>query len=319
VHYVLTIESYGLTGLTTDHILPVLWGEGRNGKDTLLETLAHTLGKYVSPVQAEVLLSSGRNPNAATPHLYALRGKRLVWVSETNEGARLNAGQVKVLTGGGRIAARPLYGKPITFKPQHLLMLVTNHKPHADADDYALWKRLLLIPFTQAFVDDPQEAYEHPRDPHLKETLQAESPGILAWLLRGCLEWQRVGLNAPAAVLAATDEYQTDEDAVARFIAERCLVQAHAEVKGGDLYTAYKEWAKASGLSAMNNTAFGRRLGKRFHKRTRGGGYVIYQGIGLMATEQDAKQANDDPPLVVSKSETFDLAALLSTTRSKRV
>lgn len=76
-------------------------------------------------------------------------------------------------------------------------MLVTNHKPHANADDYALWKRLILIPFTQAFVDSPRAAHEHQRDAKLAETLRGEASGILAWLVRGCLEWQRDGLKPP--------------------------------------------------------------------------------------------------------------------------
>jgi putative DNA primase/helicase len=273
--------GYGITGLTSEHVLPVLWGEGRNGKDSLLETLAHTLGAFASPVQAEVLLTAGRNPNAATPHLYALRGKRLVWVSETNEGARLNAGQVKLLTGGGTIAARPLYGKPITFKPQHLLMLVTNHKPHANADDYALWKRLLLIPFTQAFVDDPQAENEHLRDPHLLEKLKAEAPGILSWLVRGCLEWQRQGLNPPQVVRLATEDYREGEDTIGQFITERCLVKPEAQVKAGELYTAYGAWSKDYGMTPMSGTAFGKRISKRFEKQK--GDHVIYRGIGLLA------------------------------------
>lgn len=282
IAFVQRLLGYAVTGLTSEHIFPVLWGEGRNGKDTLLETLKCVLGDYAVPVQSEVLLSSDRNPNAATPHLYALRGKRLCWVNESNEGARLNASQVKMLTGGGTIAARPLYGTPITFTPQYLLMLVTNHKPHANADDYALWKRVLLIPFTQAFVDSPCAANEHKRDAKLAETLRGEASGILAWLVRGCLDWQRVGLNPPACVMKATEQYRGEEDSIAEFIAARCVVVANAETKAGELYEAYLAWAKLIGEKlTMKGVTFGRRMGERFQKEKRGG-YVIYAGIGLL-------------------------------------
>lgn len=281
IAFVQRLCGYGITGETSEHIFPVLYGEGRNGKDTLLETLKAVLGDCAAPVQAEVLLASERNPNAATPHLYALRGKRLCWVNESNEGARLNTSQVKMLTGGGTIAARPLYGTPITFMPQYLLMLVTNHKPHANADDYALWKRLLLIPFTQAFVDSPRAAHEHQRDPKLTETLRGEASGILAWLVRGCLEWQRDGLNPPVSVTKATEQYRGEEDSIAEFISARCVVIPNAETKAGELYEAYLAWAKLVGEKlTMKGAMFGRRMSERFTKEKRGG-YVVYTGIGL--------------------------------------
>lgn len=280
IAFVQRLLGYGITGETSEHVFPVLWGEGRNGKDTLLESLAHVLGEYAAPVTQDVLLENKRDAGAATPHLWELRHRRIVWVSETNEGARLNAGQVKWLTGGGRIKARQLYGKLLEFVPRHLLLLVTNHKPHANADDYALWKRLLLIPFTQAFVDSPRAPHEHQRDAKLAETLRSEASGILAWLVRGCLEWQRVGLNPPACVTKATDDYQTEEDTLSEFIAARCLVNETAETKAAELYAAYRQWATDNGLAPMSGTAFGKRVGKKFEKQKRGG-FMVYVGIRL--------------------------------------
>ncbi len=110
-----------------------------------------------------------------------------------------------------------MYGKQYEFAPAHLLLLITNNKPHAPADDYALWQRLLLVPFTQKFVANPQGENEHPCDIHLKEKLETEAPGILAWLVRGYIEWKRDGLKPPTAVVAATEEYQRDEDTLADF------------------------------------------------------------------------------------------------------
>ena len=281
VSFTRRLFGYAITGLSVEHIFPVLWGEGRNGKDTLLESLAYVLGDdLATPVQSEVLLDMGRNPNAATPHLAAMRARRLCWVNETNEGAFLNAGQVKHLTGGGTIVARPLYGKPITFKPQYLLMLITNHKPHANADDFALWQRVLLIPFTQAFVENPHAGNERRRDAKLKATLRGEASGILAWLVRGCLEWQRDGLSAPPSVRAATAEYQDAEDTLGQFIGERCIVAPSVQVKAGELYEAYRTWCTGNGIAAMSGTAFGKRMTRRFEKRT--GHENIYIGLGLL-------------------------------------
>jgi putative DNA primase/helicase len=286
ISFVQRLLGYGLTGLSTEHIMAVLWGVGRNGKDTLLEALSFALGGLARPVGAEVLLSGGRSPHAATPYLYDMRFCRLAWVNETSEGVRLDAGQVKLITGGGSITARQLYGKPITYRPKHLLLLVTNHKPHAPADDYALWKRLLLIPFTQSFVDDPKADHEHQRDPHLGEKLRDEAPGILAWLVRGCLAWQQEGLSTPHTVSEATEKYREDEDIIGQFVGEGCELGDGVEVKASKLYATYREWADEYGLTPISVTAFGIRMSSRFEKVKRRDGNH-YRGIGIEESEDD--------------------------------
>lgn len=283
IGFVQRLYGSGISGLVTEHILPIAHGEGRNGKDTLYETFASVLGEYAAPVTTDILLEHKHNRDAPTPSIYALRHRRLVWASETNENARLNAGQVKWLTGGGTITARTLHAKPITFTPRYLLTLVTNHRPHASADDYALWKRILLIPFTEAFVEEPRQPNEHQRDPHLKEILKSEGPGILAWLVRGCLDWQADGLNPPPAVRLATQNYRDDEDTISQFIAERCILSPEASCRGGELHAAYMEWARIYNVAPLSATKFGVKMGSRFKKDTTT--HVIYYGIGLLSKQ----------------------------------
>lgn len=287
IAFVQRLLGYSLTGLSVEHVLPVLWGGGRNGKDTILETLAFVLGSLANSVSSDVLVNRRITANAATPHLYKLRFLRLAWVNETQEGARLNTEMVKNLTGGGRVVARPLYGDPITFTPGYLLMLVTNHRPRANADDFALWKRLLLIPFTQVFVDDPDlEEGQRQRDPHLSAKLRAEAPGILAWLVQGCMNWQRVGLNPPDTVRAATKAYHENEDVVGQFITDSCVIADNAEAPAQDLYDAYESWSKDLGLKPMSGISFGKRIAKRFEKvRRREGNF--YLGVGILADSED--------------------------------
>ena len=54
---------------------------------------------------------------------------------------------------------------------------------------------------------------------HLLAKLQIEAPGILGWLVRGCVEWQRIGLAEPDCVMAATDAYRSDSDTIGAWIA----------------------------------------------------------------------------------------------------
>jgi putative DNA primase/helicase len=218
-----------------------------------LARFGHTLGALSGAASNDVLISrKARTAGSPEPHLAALRGKRLVWASETAEGERLNAAQIKQLTGGGTITARQLYARvAVEFSPTHLLILMTNYRPHAPADDEAVWSRLSLIPFTRRFVDNPTKPHEFHADKHIGDKLKAESPGILAWLVRGCLEWQRVGgLNPPECVKAATGEYRADEDTVGQFVEERCQVGEKFGVGATELYQSYRRWCQDMGLSA---------------------------------------------------------------------
>jgi putative DNA primase/helicase len=113
---------------------------------------------------------------------------------------------MKELVGGDTLNARAPYGRRnIEFLPSHLLMLLTNNKPHVPANEYAAWQRIYLIPFKFSFVDEPKAPDELEADLELSEKLKAETPGILAWLVRGCPAWQQEGLSPPDSVKLATE------------------------------------------------------------------------------------------------------------------
>jgi putative DNA primase/helicase len=290
--FIQRLLGYSITGLTVEHIFPVLWGErGRNGKDTLLETLKAVLGDCADTVSTDVLLAQNSR-GSAQPHLIDLMGKRLVWASETSVNARLNEAQVKLVTGGGTIKARPLYGGMLQFAPTHLVLLITNHKPRANAEDDALWNRIVLLPFNLRFVAQPTEPDERQRDPHLRQKLTEERSGVLAWLVRGCMEWQRDGLNIPDEVRASTDSYREEEDMLGQFADECCTVHARAQVKASAFYKAYKEWAENAGMNPLNQTNFGNRMKKRFERKRTEAGF-FYIGIGLLSSDPDPLYPND--------------------------
>lgn len=277
--------GYGITGLSTEHKLPIFYGEeGRNGKDTLLETLSTVLGGGLASTGSQDLLIAGKSAavGSASPHLMDLQGARLKWVSETAEGASLNANQVKQLTGGGKIKARPLHGQMIEFAPTHLLLMLTNHKPRIPSGgDAALWARLLLIPFLMRFVENPSKPNERPRDPYLKVKLAEEASGILAWLVRGAMQYHQEGLNPPDSVLAATDTYQNEEDLFSQFIEQDCLIGPHYTIGSTSLYEAFRE----STGSFMSQTKFGRKMAQKGIDKVRANSGMIYQGIGLKISE----------------------------------
>lgn len=286
VSFIGRLFGYAITGKTTEAVLPILWGVGRNGKTVLLQAVADVLGPDLAgPIESETLLQGRftRPPGGPSSDILYLRGRRVTWTSETNENRRINSAKVKMLTGGDMITGRAPYApRQITFPATHKLFLLTNHRPRADAQDEALWRRVLLIPFNQVFVKDPNPAKpnEHPADLELAEKLRAEGPGILAWLVQGCLEWQRSGLNPPESIMAATQEYQDSEDSLKIFRAERCNEGPHDQVRAGLLYNAYKQWSEGNGERPVTATKFGKYIGEHFDSVKDKGG-KLYLGIGL--------------------------------------
>ena len=183
---------------------------------------------------------------------------------------------MKQLTGGDRIKARFMRQDFFEFEPSHTIALAANYRPVVKGTDIAIWRRIHLIPFDVTF---PPERQDH----ELPDKLRTELPGILNWLVQGCLEWQRVGLQPPAEVRAATEGYRDSMDVLGGFIAEHCVLEDGAEVEAKDLYEKYKGWAEVSGERRFPQKQFGRQLQERGfetrkHSRTR---RAIYLGIRI--------------------------------------
>ncbi len=195
--------GYALTGMTSEHAFVFLWGPGGNGKSVLLGTVAAMLGDYATTAMADVftVTRSEQHPT----HLATLRGARLVVVTETEEGRPWAEARIRSLTGGDRISARVMRGDPFEFVPAFKLWIAGNHRPALRNPDPAMKRRLNLVPLT--FV--PPKPDTRPM-----EALRSELPGILAWAIRGCMAWQKGGLNPPNVVQQASDEYFAEQDII---------------------------------------------------------------------------------------------------------
>jgi len=274
-----------LPGTVIERVLPIFDGPGgQNGKGTELETIKFTLGPLAGPIPSELLLKQSKlkDPDAPSASVMALRGKRIVWASETERGKAFNTQKAKWLTGGDTLVGRDPFGKrQVTFVPSHSIFLLTNDKPRVPASDHAFWERAFLIKFPFTFKENPTGKYERKRDAHLLEKLKAEASGILAWLVRGCLEWQQQGLNPPESVREHTGKYRKDEDQIARFIEDKCVTGQGREVKSSVLSNAYRVWCEENGETPVKGREFTDEIGKQFdsyHKNT--GNYYIGLALG---------------------------------------
>jgi hypothetical protein len=110
-----------------EKLLFVLYGEGNNGKTTLLEVIRDALGdkEYAGQVQVDSLMirpKEALSSNAVNTDLADLQGCRFVSSSEVEQGQRLSLSRVKYLTGLGQIKARRLRENMITFRPTYKLV-----------------------------------------------------------------------------------------------------------------------------------------------------------------------------------------------------
>ena len=279
--YLQRMAGYALTGSTQEHALFFLYGTGANGKSVFVNTLATILGDYAAnaPMDTFMETRTDRHPT----DMAGLRGARFVAAIETEQGRRWAESKVKSLTGGDKISARFMRQDFFEFWPQFKLFVAGNHKPAIRNIDEAMKRRLHLIPFT---ITVPPER----RDKHLQQKLLAERDGILAWALEGCLAWQRLGrLDPPPQVVAATEEYFEAEDALGRWLEERCVREANAKSLTAELFTDWKQWAEAAGEFVGSQRRFSDLLITRGVEKWRNAaGIRGFRGVGLKHPMQPA-------------------------------
>lgn len=271
--------GYALTGSVQEHALLFFYGTGANGKSVLLKTISDILGDYHQQAPIETFTASIHQRHET--ELAALRGARLVTAVETEEGRRWAEARIKTLTGGDKISARFMRQDYFQFDPQFKLVIAGNHKPGLRTVDEAIRRRFHLVPF--AVTIPPAE-----RDPDLTTKLQSEWPGILKWMIEGCLEWQRQGLSPPAVVRDATSAYLDAEDALAAWMGEKCDRDPNAEERSQALFSSWKTWAERSGEYFGNSKTFRNKLETCgvLHKLDRRG-RAVYVGLRLRS-ESDA-------------------------------
>jgi len=252
--------GYCLTGYVHEHVVVFLFGTGRNGKTTFVNTVTGIFGDYAIPAPMEMFLASkyDRHPTEVA----GLKGARLVVAHETTKGRAWDEARVKLLTGGDRLRARFMRGDFFDFQPTHKLLISGNTKPSLRYVDEAIRARFVLVRF---MVTIP----EGERDPQLAEKLKAEWPAILRWMVDGCLEWKRVGLEIPENIRKATDDYLADQDTLGQWIADCIELDPNAFTLTRKLFKSWTVWCDARNLARGTETAFADSLKERGYDKNR--------------------------------------------------
>ena len=255
--------GYAASGHVNEDVMPVMDGNGSNGKTTLLTATRAALGDYASVADARLLMRSAHEEH---PTLFAdLRGRRLVTIEETAEGGSLRVEAMKFLTGGSPIKARFIRGDYFEFVPTHMLMIGTNHRPAVNSTEHATWRRLRLIPFPYRYAK-PEEIRpgDRPVDLRLRERLtrREQREATLAWIVAGAIAWNRDGLGDCPEIAVATDAWRQSEDVILRFARGRLTFDNSADIGSQELYDEFREWCEAEGRPPMALKQWNSKLGE---------------------------------------------------------
>ena len=279
------MAGYSLLDGNPEQVMFILLGRGKNGKSVTLKVLAEVLGGYAVNLAAESLMVK-RN-DVIRSDLARLMGARLVTSAEGGEGAALDEGAVKQLTGfDDKITVARKYENEFEFTPGAKIWFATNHAPRIRGTDDGIWRRIWLIPFE---VQIPEER----RDPQITEKLLQEKAGILNWMLAGLQQYHAQGhrLRPADKIVAATRAYRRESDAIGRFLADEMIYDPQGSVTRAGLYSIYSEWCKVEGEPAVASRTIAKYLRERQIQETKRGGARCWIGIRVKNTveaEQDA-------------------------------
>lgn len=235
--YVQRLAGAALHGGQKDHIFVIDHGHGRNGKGTYTRAVQRVLGPYCVLVHKDLLAGTRDQHDTVKAALFRAR---LAFASETQRRVRLREESIKALTGGDRIQARRMREDPWEFNPTHMLRLNTNYLPQVNGRDEGIWRRIRVVEWISDF--------EGREDKGLDDRLAAEAPGILRWMIEGCIAWQERGLDEPEAVLEATADYRSNEDTCTKLAADSGWEFGEGyEARGAEVQQQVNRWKQATG------------------------------------------------------------------------
>lgn len=280
--------GYCLTGETGEQMMALWWGDGANGKGTLIRAVSAVLGDYVATIDIATLLHDDRRSGSqASPDIARLPGVRLVIASEPEQGARLSESRIKALTGEDVITARHLNQDFFEFVPQFKMVVSFNPKPQIRGTDHGTWRRLKLTPWP---IIVPREL----RDRGLHAKLRAEAAGILNWLVEGALAVLADGLVVPAEVDAASEEYRSESNPLTDYVNGATIVVHGKELTADEFYKHYVAWCRMNSREPLSGNGFGRRIVK-FGVTRRVSGVTYYIGRALVELPRGHGSDGHDP------------------------
>lgn len=262
INYVQMICGLASIGKVFIEAMIIAYGEGGNGKSTFWNSIFRVLGLYSGKISADTLtVGCKRN---IKPEMAEMNGRRLLIASESQEGARLNDSIVKQLCSTDEVFAEKKYKDPFYFTPCHTLVLYTNHLPRVSGNDDGIWRRLIVIPFTNKLTGSG--------DIKNYADYLYENAGeyILSWIIEGARKVIEKNFNIPVSKIVedAISEYREQNDWFHHFLDDCCEVNETLIESSNDLYKAYCKYCDETNEYTRNAPDFYNALESNGFKRT---------------------------------------------------
>lgn len=299
-----------LTGIRVQ-FMHFWYGDGANGKSVLIETIARLVGEYAADIRIETLTGNKQQSGAqATPDLLCMVGTRLFRSSEPGEGEPLQESLIKRITGGEALQVRANYGAFFPIYPKGKMTMSGNHKPDIRATDDGIWRRVKLVPWPVQIPEAERIPFED-----MVSSLLEERDGILQWLVDGLFDYLECGMQEPATVCDATQEYREDSDPIGSFIASccNCTGDNRDRIGARDLGQAFNFWLESKGEGRWSDRRVANRLKQKAGRwksprdglgfdATKSHGIMTYTGLrfdsGFGPRFADAPRDHDGRPIV---------------------
>jgi DNA primase len=226
-----------------------------NGKSTVGNACREAIGDYGDTTNVETFLDEGprKHGDQATPAIVRLPGVRFLTAGEPPKGAKINEPLINSVTGGDPMLARDNFRSFFRFMPIFKFTMWCNDLPAIPQGTAGIWRRVKVMPWEQHLK-------LHERDRDLPKKLQAEYAGILAWMVRGLIDWMEHGFVEPESVQLASADYKHDSDPLSSFLKLCTEPDPHGRVQSSHLYETFCAWAKAAGETEWKQKGFSQAL-----------------------------------------------------------
>jgi len=279
ISYLQRVFGYCMTGDTSEQTLFFCHGPTGTGKSVLTNAISYVLGDYRYDTSEGTF--SEKSMDRHTQDIARLVNARFVTAQETEANSKWNEARIKRLTGQDKITARLMRQNDFEYTPQMKIFIVGNHKPQLSSMDDAVKRRFNIIPLrTQPKHINKQLGWE----------LEQEASGIMAWMLKGCLQWQEIGLQRPPIVEEYTERYLYEEDSISQWVEDRCILSPIGWAQVGELYHDWRRWAAANDIIPGTKGAFSEYLESRTERyklirkrKAKGPGFA---GIALVSKSE---------------------------------
>jgi len=289
IKYIQKVMGYSLLGRQDQQAFFVFYGDGSNGKSTLLRVWALILGlqDYATYPDIETF-GKKLSDKEIRSDLAAIMKQRVVFVVEGDRKLKLNITLINRWTGGQEpLTFRDLYERTVSEWPQGTLVTAVNNKPMITDSNYGIWRRVRLVPF---LVNLDTTLKEKKVENYADILFEKEGDLIFRWMLQGYEEYKRDGLKSPSSVDEATKQYKSESNSVFLFAGDMLKVEGNGRLMSSELMEKYKEYCIAEELDRIDMKEFREELEKFYDGNILVGNARTNKGIvwrGLKFKDED--------------------------------